>query len=232
MKLRTVPPLLLAIAALLLCTACATDVNYSTIRAPTALAGQRVANLKRGTLDRPFRVAIAPPLRGSGSYRNEDRAAWSKDERVVIDRWVETAKSAGILLDAVYLPRFLVSLGEEQTDPLGDSVRAAQLAGADAVLLLQTAAGSNAGGNVLSLLYLTIVGMWIVPGTSVRASAIVEGVLVGADGATLYAFGEGLSKRSTVIPQAYHDPVVEEERTLCLALDELGKRLLEMAKPN
>ncbi len=218
-----------ALAALLfLLCSCATDVDYAAIRSPNTIASSRVANLQRGTFTEPVRIAIAPPLRGNGNFRREDRASWSKEERAVIDRWVEAAAKKGAIRDAIYLPRLLVENGTASTDPLGEAAKAARLGGAEAVLVVQTAAGTNKGGNVLSVLYLTIVGCWVIPGTTMRSSAIAEGVLIGADGATLYGFGEGLGKKSSVTPVAYADNADGDERAVCEALDELGKRLLEM----
>ncbi|MCX8073023.1 MAG: hypothetical protein N3C12_11300 [Candidatus Binatia bacterium] len=109
----------------------------------------------------------------------------------------------------------------------GTDVKSVRLAaakhGADAVLIMRAASQVDRYLNGFPVLYLTIVGLWLVPDTNVDALAMVQGAMWDVANGYLYAtaeaFGEG---RATGF-----GTIVEDKE----ALAEARKRALEEFGP-
>jgi rhombotail lipoprotein len=73
----------------------------------------------------------------------------------------------------------------------GENLKAARLAaarhGADAVLVVEARTATQTYRNTASLLYWTVVGGYVVPGTHCDATCVVQGGLVDVNNGFLYA---------------------------------------------
>ena len=83
--------------------------------------------------------------------------------------------------------------------------------------------------NPLSVLDVTIVGMWIAPGHHRDALTIVEGVMLDNRNEYLYAFARGEGTSSIVRPFAYADDSKAIGPSRMLALQAFGKDFVARA---
>jgi rhombotail lipoprotein len=115
----------------------------------------------------------------------------------------------------------------------GDDLRAARLAaarhGADAVLVVSGAADVDRYNNWASLLYLTIVGLWVSPGTRADGIFLVNASLWDVRNEFLYASAEAEGTHSRTAPALLlenADMVTDAKRSALASLaKELATRL-------
>lgn len=171
----------------------------------------------------PFRLAVAPPLDGS---------AWAQAEREEIQSWEEPLRQAGVVSEIVLIPRMVVqwNAGVSGGAVIRTMQNAAARMNADAVLI--TAAVSEVDGytNPLCLLYLTVAGLWLAPGTHRDAFTVMEGVLLDARSGYLHtaAEGEGLARSVRPLLCVDDEPVLRESRLL--ALRAFGREFVKHAR--
>ncbi len=141
---------------------------------------ERIEQLKP-QLPMPFRLAVAPPVNWSGDPTSER-------ELQEIKAWGEKLEKAGVITDLVVIPSMLLQMAHEKYGQGHlKAIRAASARfHADAVLVLATVTDVDAYVNPLSVLYLTIVGMMVVPGSHREALTLVEGVLLDNRNEYLY----------------------------------------------
>ena len=153
----------------------------------------------------PFRVAVAPPMDGRGDE-------WTADERDEFRTLEKHLQETGIITDLVFLPRMLLA-GGHRGDPRSVfmSLRsAAARYRADTILLTRSTTDVDSYVNPLSATYLTIVGMWIFPGTHRDALTLMEGVLLDNRNEFLYLSTEVEGFSTVCRPYIY----VEEEEVI------------------
>lgn len=169
------PPrhLALCLTAATLLAGCATS-NHGFDRGALARAARvaqpevtdqeiaRIAAL-RPQLPSPFKLGVwfQPPA-GSGAMRPLHR--WRDEDREVVLAALRELQQSGMVSEVTPISDMTVS---------GNDLRAIRLAaaryGMDAVLVVGGAADTHHQGNVAGVLYITIVGLWVVPGTHVDA---------------------------------------------------------------
>ncbi len=173
----------------------------------------------------PFRLGIAPP--SGGRYVSP----WSGDEAEKIESWGQTLKGEGIISDLVLIPRLTVGdTGDTVKSQMQAFRRAAARQNVDAVLITRVVSDYSSWSNPLSILDLTIVGMWIVPGHSAEAVTLIEGAVVDVRNEYLYGSGqvEGSEKITRPLQYIERDHVTRAARLD--AMDALGDLLIEKTR--
>jgi hypothetical protein len=175
----------------------------------------------------PARIAVAPPTDGPSR-------TWSPDEVRVIESWAEPLRAAGIASELLILPAGLVDGGP--CDPADHRCRlraqrtAAARTRSDALLIVNLATSTDQYANPASLLYATLVGLWVVPGTHQNALTIAEGVLLDNRNEYLYAFARGEGEDRVVRPVMYADESVVAGTSRVEALRSFGDAFVAQAR--
>ncbi|MCR9142161.1 MAG: hypothetical protein NXI24_07910 [bacterium] len=117
-------------------------------------------------------------------------------------------------------------------DALLDIRRQASRYGADAVLVLNPASEMREEANLLSILYLTIAGIWLVPGSERDHSYSIEASMWDVRNGYLYASAYSETRESRTRPLGWVDHseiIAEDRRTAILELrEELQKRVANL----
>jgi len=178
----------------------------------------------RPQLHAPFRLAVAPPL-----WRNDLR--WTGAERTEIESWKREFVDAGLASDVVLIPSITYEMGSGTPAGRLEQVReAAARHHADALLLIRDVDDQSSWSNALSLLDLTIVGCWLVPGHSAEAVSMMQALVVDNRNEYLYASCEAEGACATTKPVAYLDTRKLRTDARVAALRELKTGLLCRAK--
>lgn len=153
--------------------------------------GSSLPKDSRHPLTVPFRLAVAPPVDCYGG-------GWSEMELKEIRSWGERLKEAGTIRDLLIIPRmfFQDQRADGRERGMTHIRNMAARFDADAVLLIASYSEVDSYVNPLSLLNITLLGLWIVPAHHRDSLTIVEGVLVGTRDAAIpiVAEGEGVGK--------------------------------------
>jgi hypothetical protein len=179
----------------------------------------------------PIRLAVAPPNVTYQDWRARSLDVWSPDEVAVIERWKAPLSEAGVVSDLLILPSGLVEQCEWR-DPgckLRVNREAAARLQADALLMLSIATDLDEYVNPLSVLNITIVGMWLAPGHHRSALTIIEGVMLDNRNEYLYAFARGEGQSSIVRPLVYADAYKAIEPSRIAALKAFGEDFVARA---
>lgn len=227
--MKTCIPLAIVLAA---STGCASGFNRKAMqerlqaenRVFTDLDVLRIEKL-RPQLQIPFRMAVVPP--------SDDRWGVPNDGmHRQIEALGETLKSEGLISELVILPRLLLSTGGYYRDAawLGGIRAAAARCRADAVLLLGSVSDVDRYINPLSLLNLTIAGMWIFPAHHRDALTILEGVLLDNRNEYLYVVAEGEGTASLLAPYAYIEDEDAVRKSRGRAFEAFGKEFVQKCR--
>jgi len=172
----------------------------------------------------PIRLAVVPPARVSPRYWQEGSAKGEHEELMALG---DQLKKDGIVSSFTVIPQILLQ-GSDQ------SLKAIRLAaarmGADAVLILRSVTDVESTINPLSVLNLTIVGMWLVPGHHKEALTMVEGMVIDNRNQFLYFAGSAEGSGSTYGPALVideRDAIGESRRN---ALRSFGEVLVKEAR--
>ena len=139
----------------------------------------------------PLRLGIyLSPYAGPGG------GMWTEADKQKLLSLREDVKRSGLAADVFFISGLTVEPGATATELKRIRLAAARH-GADAVLVVKAAVQVDDYVNPLSLLYLTIVGLWVVPGTHYDALFLVRGGLWDVRNEYLYmtAEAEGIGKR-------------------------------------
>ncbi|MFH0782999.1 MAG: hypothetical protein V2B20_13765 [Pseudomonadota bacterium] len=172
----------------------------------------------------PLKVAVMPPDRGKGI---------SQAEKLTIEQWGEKLKQIGFLTSLEIVPKSLVpSCGykSESSCFLNQSRAAGARLGADAILFISDSTVTDSYVNPLSILNLTILGMWIVPAHHRDSYSVYEASLFDIDNGYLYAATEGQGEQKSLRPYMYVEYNSGQEEARVMALNVLGKKLLDLAQ--
>ena len=172
----------------------------------------------------PIRLAVVPPARVSPRYWQEGSAKGEHEELMALG---DQLKKDGIVSSFTVIPQILLQ-GSDQ------SLKAIRLAaarmGADAVLILRSVTDVDSYVNPLSVLNVTIVGLWVVPGHHTEALTMVEGMVIDNRNQFLYFAGSSEGSGSTWGPALViqnRDAVAESRRN---ALRSFGEVLIKEAR--
>ena len=172
----------------------------------------------------PIRLAVVPPGRVSPRYWQEGSAKGEHEELMALG---DQLKKEGIVSSFTVIPQILLQ-GPE------NSIKAIRLAaarmGADAVLILRSVTDVDSYVNPLSVLNVTIVGLWLAPGHHTEALTMVEGMVIDNRNQFLYFAGSAEGLGSTCGPALViqnRDAVGESRRN---ALRSFGEVLVKEAR--
>lgn len=204
---------IIVILVLLFLTGCSRGFDRGrlsqTLRdAPLQINDATIAAQKkiRPQIKSPFRLAIyLAPSDRPYSWR------WTADDKKRIDVWGVELMKSGIVKDV-----FIMSEMFAEGWTLLDHRRAAARHGADALLVLQAATDIDSYANPSALLYLTVVGAFIVPGTHRDALFMLQGGLIDVNNGYLYATAESEAEHKSVMPAYF----IEDEDAVNPAKEE------------
>ncbi len=168
----------------------------------------------------PITLAVTQPSSGAG---------WSADELELIASWEAPLVRTGFVESLVLLP-------ESLSEPCGwrmsyhcgiarDRKTAARFR-ADALLLMSLRTEVKSSVSPLSILNLTVIGLWLVPAHHRVATTVLEGSLVDNRNEYLYAFARATGKARLVRPYVYADWRKVSSQSRLRALEAFGSRLL------
>lgn len=187
---------------------------------------EEIAKLKPQAVP-PIKIAVAQP---SSSYSEQ----WSAEEMQEIESWLPGLKSTGLVREIVVIPASLRPTcegryGSSDCGAYGWRMAAATLH-ADAVLMVSRAIATDSYVNPLSLLNLTVIGMWVVPAHHRDSYALYQAHLQDVANGYIYgtAYGDGASK--SVRPLMYEHTKTGQSEASLSALKILGRKIIEAAQ--
>lgn len=174
----------------------------------------------KATASLPLRVALYFVHKDFPAHRTIQKAEWlSTDTEVLLHR-LTPLREEGIVSDIVLLVDSTIHGHDVQ------KIRqAAARYGADAVMIVNGVAAVDRYNNGYAVLYATLIGAYLAPGTESEALFMIDGSLWEVRAERLYAI-EAVEGLSTSVGPAMS---VEDTHVLAqakqAALDELGKRM-------
>jgi hypothetical protein len=180
----------------------------------------------------PVKLAVAPPVISYGrGWGSRELNTWNPDETKEIESWAAPLKKAGVVSDMIILPVLLLEQcqGNDQGCALRVCRTAAARIQADALLLINLATAVEKYTNQASLLDVTIIGLWLIPGHHRDALTIVEGVMIDNRNEYLYAYARGEAEEKTVRPFMYANSWKAVRPSRLRALQSFGKEFIKEA---
>ncbi len=195
------------------------QMSQSLVEEPKQVTDQDIksAMARKPQLKFPFKLAVEL---GEGGC---DRCygTWREEDKQKILSWGEQLKQAGVVSQMFIVPDIF-----EMKDLKTIRFAAAQQ-GADAVLIIRSADDTDQYANPASVLYLTIVGAWIVPGSDLDALVMLRGAMWDVGNAYLYATVEAEGESHSIGPTMLlerKDAIAQAKRN---ALDNFGPELVK-----
>jgi rhombotail lipoprotein len=181
----------------------------------------------------PARIAVAPPVTAyRESWRADPLTTWRPEEVAVIESWREPLRSAGIVEDLFILPGGLIQGCAPQDH--GCRLRAERAAAArlhaDAIVIVSFATSTDEYVNPASILYITVAGLWLVPGSHRNALTVAEGVLLDNRNEYLYAFARGEGESKLTRPAMYADTPSVVRSSRVEALKRFGEAFVDQVR--
>lgn len=162
----------------------------------------------RAQLGVPFSVAVYfRPVRAEDRWRvgHENRWVWSSDDKQAVLARIDSLVPSGSISKVIPIADEVAA-----GDDLKSIRHAAARYGADAVIVVRGAGQVDRYNNVGSALYWTIVGLFLVPGTSADALFVASATMWDVRNEYLYASAE-VEGREQVIGTPF---TVDDGRTL------------------
>lgn len=182
----------------------------------------------RPQIQYPIRLAVVPPSRVLPRYWQEGSGKGEHEDLLSLG---EQLKKEGIVSAFMVIPQILLNSNPRNDS---DSIKSIRLAAArmqaDAVLILRSVTDVDAYVNPLSVLNLSIVGMFVAPGHHRDALTMVEGMVIDNRNQFLYFAASAEGTGSTFGPLAVvqeRDAVGESRRN---ALKAFGEQLVKEAR--
>jgi hypothetical protein len=173
----------------------------------------------------PITIAVSQPV-------GEGAEPWSDAEIEVIESWLAPLAGAAVAKQLVVIPSSLIT-SDCMFDRLECVLRkqraAAARLGADTLLVVTESSRIDPYLNPLSLLDLTVVGLWLAPGHHRDALTMLEGLLIDNRNEYLYAFARAEGEATQLRPFAFLDDAALERGARANALQALGVELVEQA---
>jgi rhombotail lipoprotein len=182
----------------------------------------------------PFRLAVylqrdQAERRAYGDSLRSLNWRWEGEDKDNILSVAEKLRSEGVVSDMFIIPPARVA-----KDDLAGIRLAAAEHGADAVLVVNGITDVDRYNNFASFLYLTVVGMWVVPGTHADSLFVLDGAMWDVKNQYLYLSVESEGLASKTGPQMIlkdRDSVSEAKKQALQSFGpELEKRLLAVSK--
>lgn len=218
---------------IVLLTACATAPTRDDLS--SGLGGLPIQYTDAQTVEevRALRPQAKPPLKVAVMPSRSWGGQLTIAERRIIKGWEKELQEIGFLSTLQIMPNSLVPSCGYKSEPdcflNAARVSAARL-DADAILFLNSSTKTDHYVNPLSVLNMTIIGMWFAPGHHRDSYSIYEGALFDVDNGYLYAIAEGEGQHKSVRPYVYTDWALGQEEAKTEALNNLGVELIKIAK--
>lgn len=234
-------PLLQALAAFCLMavmTGCAVSKGFDrgalrqSLQPPaTDQEIQAVLDLKP-QLPAPFKLGVY--LSSGGNYSR--RWYWTNEEKDALLAYGEELKKAGMISDIRLVSDFTVEVRKStfMSGYSGGSLKDIRLAaaryGVDALLIVNSVSAVDRYNNFAALLYWTIVGLYLVPGTHSDALVMINGSLWDVRNEYLYATEEAEAVARTLGSAMLLEDVSAIDQAKQKAIGEFGKRFVTRLK--
>lgn len=157
----------------------------------------------------------------------------SVEERKIINSWEKELQEVGFAKSIQIVPESLVPSCGYRSDP-NCFIEGARAAGArlhaDAILFIDDNTVTDAYLNPFSILNLTIIGMWLAPGHNKDSYSIYEASLFDVNNGYLYAIADGEGEKKLMRPYMFTEWDMGQAEAKAMALDNLGQRLLAIAR--
>ena len=192
--------------------------NIPTTQYATAQTVEEIRKL-RPQARLPLKIAVIASDRYSGL---------SLEERAVVEQLGEKLKQIGFASSVQLVPKSLIPQCGYKSDSdcfLNQSRLAGARLGADALLFLSDTAVTDSYVNPLSILNLTLVGMWIAPAHHRDSYSVYEAALFDIDNGYLYAVAEGHGEYKIVRPYMYVEYRTGQEQARVNALKDISVKL-------
>lgn len=175
---------------------------------------------RRPQLKTPARIAVY--LDGERDWR------WTVKDKEVVSSWAKPLRNSGMVADIFVISEMVASSAGAKQQASLEAVRlAAAKYGADAVLYIKGLGEIDDYSNPLSLLYLTIVGYYIFPGSHADALFLIQGALWDVGNEYLYATVEAEGEASRFGPGAFVDDKEVLTKARSNALASFGEEFIE-----
>jgi hypothetical protein len=167
----------------------------------------------------PCRIAVhlAP---STGSWR------WTPADKAILDDVGRQLKAQGVATDVFAMSAMTIPSGDKGVDFHGLRVAAAKH-GADLLLVIQGSGQSNTTKNALWPSTLTVLGGFVVPGTTCDATFTVAASAIDVRNGFLYAGVDAEEEATIHRPSFTLEESVAVEKAKKKALDQYGTALVE-----
>lgn len=172
-------------------------------------------------------LALKPQIKQPfhlGIYLKSRYYSWSQldmDSQDAGGAWIKELKSSGIVNKVTFISPLTVARDDLMNIRMGAARHQV-----DAVLVVDSASDVDRYNNFLSVLYLTIIGLFIVPGTHADSLVLVKGALWDVRNEYLYLTVEGEGRASKIGTAVLLDDIDSLKIARKNALDDFIKNTL------
>lgn len=178
---------------------------------------------KKPQLKFPFKIAVLDESNNPQYlFTIKDKESFNKIEKSLIDKKVI---SKMFFMDKEILPEANSITNDSRLNSVKKARLLASRFDADTVLILKNNVEIKSEGNILSLFYLTIVGIWIFPGTEREYKVTFHSALWDSRNEFLYATAESEATAKATRPLGWFD---DEENISKVKSEALEKVKLEL----
>jgi rhombotail lipoprotein len=220
------------LSILILLSGCAaTDMQTKLERGLGNIPTTQFSNAQTVEEIRQLRPQATVPLKIAVISQN--RRNLSQQERDIVEQLGEKLKQIGFVRSLEFIPQSLQPTCGYRSDQncfLNASRAAGARLGADAILFLNESAVTDAYVNPLSILNLTIVGMWVIPAHHRDSYSVYEASLFDIDNGYLYAVAEGHGENKIIRPYMYVEYGTGRDEASVKALNDISNRLYIIAQ--
>lgn len=190
-------------------------LNDGSLQMPDAAIVE--ARAAKPQLKLPCRIAIYLKPADRGDWR------WTNEDKATMEQWAKTLKAEGIASEVISLPDMLTGKGND----LKELRLAAAKCGADVLFVIHGAAQTDSYKNFASVLNLTVIGGYIVPGSHRDSLFMMEGCLLDVDNGYLYTGVQAEGVGKIVRPTFIIDDKDSVSRAKASAVWQFGEELLK-----
>ena len=169
---------------------------------------------------------IHPPIKIAINFNMHD--VTSPEETKEIESWLPALKELGFANELIILPK------SAYDNSYGSNINAARAVAAslhaDAVIVIDGNSRSEAYVNPLSIFNITIIGMWVIPGHNKDVHTVLDASIFDTNSGYLYGFARGQGTAEKMLPFMYTNYRTGVPEAKMVALQDLGKQLIEQVK--
>ncbi|WP_445369851.1 hypothetical protein ACH5Y9_12470 [Methylomonas sp. BW4-1] len=182
---------------------------------------------------RNLRPQATIPLKVAVVTANHRRTEISKEEQEAINIWGEKFKALGFIKSFDIVPQSLISncgYRSEGSCFSNESRLAGARMGADTILFINDSTDTDSYLNPLSMLNISIIGMWLAPGHHRDSYSIYEASLLDINNGYLYGFARDSSEHKAIRPYMYANRNTGQNEARLEALNKVFQKLYAAAE--